>query len=229
MSKGQQIPPRFSWLKPDIIVPFILLIIVVVFAVWDGRHNNNSASNSSFSAPAGWNEYKATKYGFKFSYPTSWGTPQVTADKGKSGNHYQIGFTPDPKSKSANKNLSVLIGMDSSDYTSATCSSSACQGPNAALSSKTVQNNLKFGASTFIKRDATSYAFLSSTPDSSFLTDVQIVNLTQVKASAASAIYRLQSATNCPPGKLAPISSKSCVTQASYSDINQVLKSLQDL
>ena len=222
MSNSQPTPQRFSWVKRDIIFPFILLIIVVVFAVWHGQRDNNSSTATSI--PAGWSQYKADKFGFEFNYPNGWGSPQVATTKGAAGNHYQVTFGADPKFKPANKDLKTVVSMDSSDYRLTGCSAADCQ---TALTSKTIQTNLKTNSKSLIRHDDSSYAFLANIGGTSTLTDAQIVNLSKVKVSAVLGIYSLAGTGSCPAGKFAPSAQPGCIGPGDYDTLNQVLKSFK--
>jgi hypothetical protein len=225
MSKGQKTAPRHSWLKPDIIVSLVLLVIVVVFAVWDGRHNN-SASKSSSSSAAGWSEYKATKYGFKFSYPASWGTPAVSLTKGKTGSFYQVGFTGGVVQKTAKP--SVLINMYSKDYVNTICSQTDC-ALQKSLDAQAVMDSLKNYLKLFIKHDDSSYATLNYSPSlhSSTLSDTQIVSVPKINVTAAAGLYAVTGAASCPIGKFAQATQQGCINNSDYNMLNKVMKSIQ--
>jgi hypothetical protein len=216
---------RSRLVKLEIILPVILLIIIF-FIAWYGRHNNGALNNDVI--PTSWIEYKATKYGFKFSYPTSWGAAQIVNTKGKTGSQYQVNFGVSPNSKIANKNLSVFISMQSDDYISSICSSD-CQSQTNTATSKSIRANLKSKSNSFIKHDDSSYAFMATIPAAkiSTLTDVQVVNLPKLKVSGAVGIYTVKDIGDCPTAKFASSSKGGCITHANYDTLSKVLKSLE--
>ncbi len=226
MSKSQPTPQRFSWVKRDIIFPFVLLIIVVVFAVWHGQRDNNSSTATS--VPAGWSQYKADKYGFEFNHPSTWGDPVVGVTKGKTGSLYLVNFKPSPGAKAVNSKSSVSISMYSKDYVNALCSQVACPAQKS-LDSQTIQASIKAGAKTFIKYDATSYAMLNSNllTHTSSLTDEQIVELPKINVGGIIGVSTLSGTNTCPQDKFAPSTQSGCIGPGDYDTLNQVLKSFK--
>lgn len=232
MKTGPQQPPRFKMPKLDIILAFGLLVVVIVLASWHAAsHKPSSSSNSS--ATSGWSQYSSSKYGFKFSYPGSWGTPQIVANKGTTGSQYQVVFVANPKSKdtNTNKNLTVSIEMDSADYAKKICPSGQCHTISNVTTSKTIQSDLKTNSKSFVKYDSNSYGFIVVNPPASVstLTVEQIVNIPKSDVSAATASYSLAASKGCAQGKFTPSTKSNCVTQSDYDTVNNALKSIQAL
>jgi len=225
MKTGPQEPSRFKMPKLGIIAAVVLLILVIIFVAWYGNRDTNSGDTSS-ALPAGWSVFRSEKYSLQFNYPSSWGKPQITAQKGKSGSHYQINFLSDAK-KPSSKSLTVSIGMDSGDYISPICKTN-CTSANT-LTGQTIQKNLNSGVKSYTKSDNSSYAFISTIPSAktSSLTQAQIVNLPSLKVSAALGLYTLSGVSGCPSGQLAPSSKPSCINQSDYDALNNVLKSIE--
>ncbi|MBX4190943.1 hypothetical protein KW794_02540 [Candidatus Saccharibacteria bacterium] len=222
VTKSEKSPQRSKLVKLEIVLPIILLIVVGIFMVW---YNNNNSKTPGETVQAGWSEYKVTKYGFKFSYPTSWKAPQLVASKGKTGNQYQAIFGVGPQSNPANKNLSVVINLQSEDYVSTLCPAN-CE---SMATSKFIQTNLKSKAANFIEHDDSSYAFIASIPTTktSTLTDVQIINLANLKVTGAVGVYTMRDVTDCPQAKFATSSKGGCITHAHYDTLSKVLKSIE--
>ena len=212
--------PRIKMLKLDILIAFGLLILVIILSVWYSHHK--TTPNGTTSTTAGWTHYASNKYGLQFDYPGSWGQPQITTIPGKTGSHYQIIFAADPQPAGFNKNLSVVIGMDSTNYAASNCSSGC-----TPLTSKTIQNNLKTGAKSLLQHDDSSYAFLGTIGNNSILTDVQTVSISKIDVTGAIAIYSLRGNGGCPAGKFASAAQKSCISSGDYNNLNEALKSIK--
>lgn len=226
MKTGPQPTPRFKMIKLDIIAAFVLLILVIIFSVWYSHHQSKPAVSSS-NLPEGWSQFQSTKYGFKFEYPTDWGSPQVAKTIGKTGHHYDISFQQDAEKKSSNAIIS--ISLDSNDYTKSVCPKpKACQTINISVTSKNITSDLK-STSNYAASDNNSYAFITHLPAATELIDKQIISLPKLNVSAGVATYILGGNSKCPTDKFAAGGQSTCITRSDYSKINQLMKSIKEL
>jgi len=212
-------------IKLDIVAAFALLLLVVIFSVWYSHHKASHTAGSS-SAPAGWTHYSSHKYGFQFDYPGSWGQPQVVKTDGQNGSNYSVSFSD---TKSSNKRvLNISLSMDSEDYQRKVCPDKHCTVISTAVTSKTVQRDLKANPVAFLSHDSSSYGFTSSVPgNGTTLHQEQIVSMPAIKVSAATAAYRISNATGCPQNKFAASSQPLCINRSDYDTVNKVLKSMK--
>jgi hypothetical protein len=216
-------PAKSKVLKRGFLVALGLFILVILgSAIYAASHNK---SKKVASLPATWSEYRDTKYGFKFSYPSSWGKPQVSDIKGVVGDRYQITFVSSSKTP---PKASIGMAMDSSDFSSTPCPASGCPS-GAAMTATIVKSNISASAKNFAMSDSTSYALVINSDSShiSTLNAVQIVSLPKLKVSAASLLLSRRDADKCPERQLASSTKGGCVTSADYNLISQVLKSMQ--
>ncbi len=207
----QQTPKRPRLLK-------ILLILVLVAAIgfggWYGYNQWHNKSSSS-SLPANWSEYKNDKYGFKFSYPKNWGTPQLLQSPDQNGAQYQISFSAPNKSI----RYSTVVSFDSTP---------------AGLKKNNIEEVLSSqDKSQYVKYDVSSYAILFKDPTSKIppqLIIYQIVSLQKINVSAVVIEAMVdQPDSQCPTNKLADSSVKNCITDSIYETVNKFAKSIHSL
>jgi hypothetical protein len=222
MKSGPQQPKRNLHIYKLILA--IAVVALVVLAIWiifiKDKKNESANSLGDFQ------EYTSSEYGFRFSYPNEWGSPKVTKVKGKTGYHYSVTFGNNGKSK-----INVTISLDSNGYTREICTSSSnCQTINTAVTSQSINNQLK-NSDSYIKHDSNSYAFISTSlgAGTSSLYDNQIISISKINVSAAAATYLLKGSNNCPAKSFALDNKNGCLKQSDYNKVNQVMKSLKEL
>lgn len=205
--------------KREIIGILICLVAIIVGLVaWQ------ATKTSGNKLMAGWANYNNSKYGLAFSYPSTWGRPEVTEVPQPQGKFYNVGFS---KIHRINDNPdSIILRFDSSDLN--TCVSPGCS--SLAVTKDLVQKALKSKSKAGIyKSDNDSYSTIFSDPKSkaSVLTIVRAVSLPKMKASAVTATYNIsQPGDNCPQRQPAANGTKNCITDDIYNDVLQVVKSV---
>lgn len=219
-------PTRYKMLKIDTIIAFCILIVVAALAAVYSHYHHSAPVNSAQTSAAGWTNYSSSKYGFKFSYPGSWGKPQVTSQSGVKGNAYSISFAP-----TGTRKQTININMTSADYQRKVCPDGACQVISGAVTSQNIQSDLKDKkdkTSAFVASDNSSYGFITNTPGAgTMLQDEQTVSLPHINVSAAIGTFTLAGTGNCPQNRFAPSGSAQCVSQKDYNTFNQMMKSIQ--
>lgn len=222
MKTGPQPTPRFKKVKLDVLIALIALVVIIAGAVVYTTNHSQPAKSTA----AGLTHYANQKYGFQFDYPSSWGKPTVTQDKGETGSHYSIVFS-NPKTTDK-RSLIANIALTSEDYQRKVCPAGQCSVISSAITSKNVQSDLKNNAKAFVSHDSSSYGFIANSPGGgTTLHEEQIVALPAIKVSAAVATFSISNASGCPNNKFATSKQPACVNQSDYTAVNSVLKSLK--
>lgn len=197
-----------------IVLGFIILILIAsALAIYNQR--TNTKGKSSLSMPADWTTFKSDQYGFRFSYPKSWGKAKLSTNKDIGGvARYSIVFTP---AKPTEISKSISVNMDSSD----------CK--NVCVTKDSVKKNIAAGKTAFVKYTNNSYAWINSSTESktNTLTEVMVVDIPKIKVTAAAVFYTLNNGNNCPQNKFAVDSKDSCITVKDYDTVMQVLQSIE--
>jgi len=203
---------------------FTLIIVALFIAValgiyfWKASDKNKPVvknDGSSISIPSDWNEYKATKYGFMFNYPKSWGTPIVNDYSKKNGTKLEIVI---PASQASNYSVVATIQKDNNDSSTIT----------RANIKRVLQGNKK----GLLNYDDNSYSIALQDPETRALAQVnlyRVVNLNKIGASALVAESLLNPGKGCPGDKLATNGSKDCFTEKDYNDLSTFAFSFKDL
>lgn len=217
----------------------VFLVLVIILAavgafLWPAK---KTLSPTASQSP--WADYSSQKYGFKFTYPKSWGNPQVREAVAGSGKHYLISFVStstkvgfDPKTKQlVLPNKSEWIEMDSADATSKSCTSETECEVIPGITESAVKTVLSKHDISLAQQDASSYAAVSAAPlynQQSNLDVYQIVNLPKIKVSAAHGLFHISGkAAGCPQNKFS--ANISCVSRSDYNSLNKTLRSLKAL
>lgn len=225
MDSKQPPSKSFDWVKTALILVAVVVVAVVAWYAYHKKHNDSPVNNSVSSLSQDWTQYKATKYGFMFDYPKTWGTPTVSEYTRKQGTHYEIGFSTDTK-----QGISVTAAFDSKDEMNPGCGGSC--GILKGYVKEDVLKALSGTKANYVKYDSSSYSTLQVDPKSDVAGELfmyQIVNLSKIKATAAQIAYTRMGSATCPSDKLADNNVSGCVTLASYNDLNRFAKSIKNL
>jgi hypothetical protein len=211
-------------------VTVLLLVLVAVVAFIGGWYLGTKHQSSSQKAASTSNllSYKNTKYGFQLMYPSDWGNPSTTENTINNDTHYIVRFQKSPVNATS---FNISLWMDYSDPKNSTCNASKqCFDPSA-VTSVNIHDTLKNNKSVLTASDSSSYAIVSnpSGQNISSLTAAQIVNISKIKASAATITYQVSGVSGCSSNKFATNSTSGCITHSDYETVNQVLKSLKSL
>jgi len=231
--------PNPSPRNPKISKRLVILIVVVAILIgavgWYVNHSKQKPSGTN-QAAASWTEFSSPKYGFKFSYLKSWGTPSLHVESqeplpGESSptSIYLVSFS-DPGGSQKQSTLSISFSSDTSVQNSCPTTDKNCPG-TTFLSGALIKNILTHDKKRFVKYTDTSFSTLASTPNrSQVLSIVQIVNLSKLNVSAATLNYTLSDAAqSCPKSLLAQNTQTQCITQNDYNNFSQALGSLSSL
>lgn len=208
--------------KKPLLLIGLLVIVLLVGGIYYVNHSRPKTKSDVEALPVDWAQYKSTQFGFKFSYPKEWGTPDVHVNEAGRGKAYSVGFFK-PGSKSG-ENVSISIQSD--NVTNPDCSS------KCGLSSESIKKQLS-SSTEFYYKDGSSYALITTAPSiriQSALNIDQIVNLPKINASAADFSYYIPgNYKDCPSNKLSSNENKNCITETQYQTAYKVLRSLETL
>jgi hypothetical protein len=200
------VTPTHSKKPAFVIIVLVLLLLGLVYVYGQNKTNTQKKSSSN----AEWVNYKATKYGFQFSYPKSWGLPNVNETEASTGNHYDVRFYVKRGVPSLH-----FISMDSGSL---------------GLTKNKVQKAITSNSANIVKRDSTSYSTVDVYPTfgtQSQLSIRQIINLPKVNVSAVTYTYLINGKlSNCPVGRFSP-ADKNCITENAYNTGLKVIKSIK--
>jgi hypothetical protein len=195
----------------------VVIIVVVAFILgWiGGSRHNKSGSASQNAANSNMVTYKNQENGFQLQYPMDWGAPGFVKTNNNGTTFYALSFA---KNSSGNLSYTITLTMNKSGAHSVT--------------SDTVKNVLKLKKSEVAASDTSSYATIAGIADKkvSSLSETQIVDLKKAGVTAATMTYTISGGSaTCPQNKFAQDANSSCITQADYNTVNQVLKSLKSI
>lgn len=196
----------------------VIIILIAASGYFWHRHSNGakvSYNGSKLSLPFDWKEYKATKYGFMFNYPKLWSTPQISQVDQQGIKKDQVVFSSNSEVK-----YSVMVSM-ASDAKSST--------PLRSVIRQALSGNKK----TFLKYDDSSYSTALVDPSTNSLGQVslsQIINLPALNISGATVEVLLNPSNKCGNGgRLATNNSDGCFSEADYTSVSQLSKSIRPI
>lgn len=195
-----------------------LLVVIVLIAggIFAYSKHNHSQSNAN-SLPAGWLEYKATSYGFKFDHPKDWGTPKLNNYTQDKITGYNIMFSP-PQGK-----YTVLAILESSGSSGSS---------STDINRQFVQKNLSSGKEKFLKSDTSSYSTVLVDPKTNSPGQInlyQIVNLSKIHVTAVNTELIISPKAGCPADKLNDDATKGCITNSIYDEASKFSKSISSI
>jgi|GEM_PF-2318515 len=221
--------------KKPLFLMGLLILVILIGAGYYISHKKSTDKSNDKTLPANWSEYKSSQYGFKFSYPAHWGTPNIsalTADKGKT---YSINFNNPKQAVKTSKPVRISISFDSDDMSKKVCgqdNASVC-GSVKAFTSKDIQTVLASNNKSLITHDNNSYAILVNAPEMNLQNQLNIyrtIKLDNLNVSAVKGSYGILGSNKaCPTDKLSANTSNDCINMTIYDDLNNSLKSLQKL
>lgn len=217
-------PSRHANRNTLVILAAVIILALLGCAVYLWRHNNSAGSSP---ANNGWTSYAATKYGFKFQYPSDWGTPAVSESAGTQGKTYGIHFQ---QSKASSPTISA--SFDSQNLVVKNCDAqdhSSCSELKAFTSSD-VKQNLSQNAKSYTAVTDKSAALVTSGPGPSDVSLMvqQIISLPSLNVTAAKAYYTVNNPPkSCPKDTFSPNGTVNCVSRTNFDDITEFLSSIQ--
>ncbi len=215
----------------------VILFLVIILAAggWYADHSKQKPSSTNKTSPV-WVEFSSQKYGLKFNYLKTWGTPNFhVASQQSPGSSsatpiYSIFFS-DLTSNQKRPALFITFSPDAPPINNCAVADKNCP-TTSFLSGNLIKTMLSQDKKHFVKYTDNSFAVLTYPPSdhTGVLNIAQIVHLSKLGVSAASLSYTLNNVSqSCPKSQLAQNTQTQCITQTDYSDFSQALGSLSSL